>query len=44
MVNVIVQRPIELTVMEGDVEVVPERAEGAALLGVARLLLPALPG
>ena len=44
MVNVIVQRPIELTVIEVNVKVVPEGTNRAALLGIAGPLLLALPG
>ena len=43
MMDIIVQRPVELTMMEGDVEVVPERPKRTALLGVAGLRLLALP-
>ena len=43
MMDIIVQRPVELTMMEGDVEVVPERPKRTALLGVAGLSLLALP-
>ena len=43
MMDIIVQRPVELTMMEGDVEVVPERPKRTALLGVAGLGLLALP-
>ena len=44
MVDVMVQRPIELTMIEVDVKIVPEGSKGAALLGIAGLLLLALPG
>ena len=43
MMDIIVQRPVELTMMEGDVEVVPKRPKRTALLGVAGLCLLALP-
>ena len=43
MMYVVMQRPVELTMMEGDVEVVPERPKRTALLGVAGLRLLALP-
>ena len=43
MMYVVMQRPVELTMMEGDVEVVPKRPKRTALLGVAGLRLLALP-
>ena len=43
MMDIIVQRPVELTVMEGDIEVVPERPKRTAFLGVTGLRLLALP-
>ena len=43
MMDIIVQRPVELTVMEGDIEVVPERPKRTAFLDVTGLSLLALP-
>ena len=43
MMYVVMQRPVELTMMEGDVEVVPKRPKRTALLSVAGLRLLALP-